>query len=232
MAKTPGKAIALIRKSPEYQQLNDTSFSVEAADQALRLVWNAYPWRQSLVEFPPFYMTPNEPDHAAPDIQIPSNYFSLEKAWVRSIWGEEWPLTVTRNLYPSSFCSRPTSICYQPEISGFRLHPTPADGWGAPYYYIEAVYKKKPTAITDDTLNTYELPLEDEYFDLYLQALRYKYFDLLSDQRAGNVQVSSGQAIHTGQYGKFVARLREVISQEEMNRGERSIAPESGLALG
>lgn len=233
MANTPGDAAIVLSKSPTFSRLaNDTALQVYAINAALQFMWQAHTWRQSLAEFPPFYLTPGEPYHLDPDIDIPTDFWYLHKAWLDRLYGNTYDLDVMSSLSPAGYQSRPCAISYDVSRSGFLLSPTPPQGWDAPETVVRGIYKTKPTQYTGATVNKTELPFDDQHFHLFVEALRVAYYDLLEDQRAGQVQFVNGNRMYTGARGKFFALLRETLLPELQGAGQVPVVPEYNLSLG
>jgi len=232
MAKTAAQAINIVKRAPKYRDLNDQGIAASAADAALKLMWNAYPWQGSESELPPFYMTPFEPDHKQPNIKIPTDFQFLVDIWIRELFGKTYELSVRHRLPISAYFDRPGSICYIPEDSAFRLHPSPSSGMAAPNFQVEGVYKKATTEITDSTLSTTSLPFNDRFFPVYQEALRYQYANILGQPDAGSVQVSGSFITRTGLLGKFHAALEEAIGDEVTSQGQETVHPQFGIMIG
>ena len=232
MAKTSGQAVNLVTRSPRFRDLNDRSFAAQVCDAALKTMWNAFPWQGSEVELPPFYMTPFEPDHAQPNIKIPSDFQFLVDAWIREIFGQTYALAVRHRLPIAAYYNRPNSIAYIPESASFRLHPTPGSGWSAPNFQVEGVYKKDTVDITDSNINIQALPFDDRFFHVYQDAVRYQYANMLDHPDKGNVQVSGQLVTRTGLLGKFFGSLEDAISNEVTSQGGEAIHPDTGIMMG
>jgi len=186
-----------------------------------------------LADFPPFYLTPGEPFHLDPDIDIPTDYWYLDKAWIDILYGGDTiDLDIYKTLTPSGYEGQPAAISYDQSRNGFIISPTPSEGFDAPNYVVRARYKKKPTQYTSTTLNQTALPFDDQHFHLFVQALRVAYYDILEDQRAGEVQYVGGRASYTGARGKFFGMLRETLIPEIQGAGVGYIVPEGNLSMG
>jgi len=232
MAKTYtfADAINLVKKNQAFRQLEDASFARFAVDEANRLMWGDFDWRESLAQLTPFYMTPGESDIVSPAIALPTDIWGFRDVWIRQIFGSNYPLKVLQSLPISGFESRPTSIMLLQDRTGVRLHPTPASGYGAPYFQIEGWYKKLPTKVLQTGLNS-TLPYEDNFFSVFVEALRYQYLTLLGLD-GGQVVYSAGRSQYTGQLAKYKAMLTERIGQENIDKGGVQIAPEESLSYG
>ena len=120
---TPWDAISILKKQKAWQLFDDSSFQVKAANDALAAMWRAYEWRGSLVELPPFYLTPGDPDQSPLSGVAPSDFWYLRDAWLRNVRGNEHELRVSRDLPATFIQGRPESICYLPEKDRFRVYP-------------------------------------------------------------------------------------------------------------
>lgn len=228
--KTPRNALAVVKQLPELSRLQDDGFALFVANEALKWMWREYDWRESLKELPPLYMTPNEPDFSTLLNPLPTDFWYLREAWIRGVGGETFDLNIVADLPISSRTGRPTSIGPAHQKDTLRLFPTPAEGWGAPFYQVEGSYKATPTLYDATTLSS-ALPFDDQYFDCYLAALRYKYFDTIGSPRAGGTEIQGGAVRYTGELATYKRLRAEAVGHEVATRGSQFIAPSDGLLM-
>ncbi len=232
MAKTRTlrEALSLAMKlSPRF---DDSSYAALVADLALSFMWRWYAWDESMVQLPPVYMTPDEPDIEAPARVVPGDFWYLDRAWIKQIDGDVFPLRVLKKLDKCGFNERPRDIAYEAQTNSFRFSPTPSSGWAAPHVQVEGVYKKTSTKVTTSNLNSLVLPWDDMYFGVFLQSLRYQYMLLNNHPDTGQVGTDSvGRTRYSGQLARFVGELHLATAQENQ-RGDDFVHPEESLMLG
>jgi hypothetical protein len=204
------------------------------ADIAYSKIWNAADWRQTLAELPPFYLVPLEQDYGSPLVTIPSNFLGFRKVnCVQNLDDPafRYPLDVRKNLSEEYYQGQPEFISYEVALSKFRVYPRPSQAIGASDWMIEGTYKKQPTKITPDNMGSTIIPVDDRYFSVYVQALRWAYLDLVGDPKAGAVQYekrSRGYVV-TGELAKLYAAIEDMAEQEAVELGDDSIAPAAPL---
>lgn len=97
-------------------------------------------------------------------------------------------------------------------------------------YQIDGEYWAQPIKVTS-TGTTIVFP--DQYFGVVLEGLRWRYYALGDDKRAGNMQVdSSGRKTYTGQWGVFMAALQDMVDSQDYADGFQNRFPESTLGQG
>jgi len=216
---TPGEALNIVAK--RYGQIaSKDSLGARFCDEVQAFMWNRYPWRESLEDFPPFHLNYDEPDYGPPLYAVPSDFLSVYEANIQdSEGGRPYPpLAVLKNLTVSGWSGVPQAISYRPETSSFRLHPRPS--LTAPTNWVAGVYKKRPTKITNDTLNSYLLPWDDLYFPVFRRGLVWKIKDEVLGQDA------------TDAFAQFLFQLHEMAVAEGIAAGVSVVAPAESLELG
>jgi hypothetical protein len=229
---TARDAANLVKKMPGFRDVSSGSVDLQASNLALDMMWQEHGWEDSLEDLPPFYLTPNEPYHFAPAVEIPADFKRLEDVWIRSLYGENQPLKIYQRLTPSGYTTKPDSISYVPEKTGFLLHPTPNEGWSGPLHQVVGVYKKDSPAVTQGNYNSGTMPWDDELLPVYLSALRWAYYTLLGSPQAGQVIWQAGTRQVTGELAQFYGLLERALFHEIAGQGPDFVAPENELALG
>jgi hypothetical protein len=83
---------------------------------------------------------------------------------------------------------------------------------------VEGKYKKLPTKITNENLNSYVLPWDDIYFDVFRQGLVWKYKqDIIGAQDA------------VRELQLFEKMINDMAAAEGLHSGVAMIAPSEGL---
>lgn len=98
---------------------------------------------------------------------------------------------------------------------------------------LNGKFQKIPTAITSSNLTT-TLVAPDHYFNVLLEGVRWKFYELTDDPRAGNTQeTTNNKAGRTGQYAIFMDALDDMARAEDLSDGEDTLFPGGGtLATG
>ena len=217
---TIGDAVNLLGQ--RYPKLLMDGNAARLADEILSFMWIRYPWRQSLAQLYPFFITKEEPDYTAPYIVFPTDFFALQEAWLREYTGYRFdpPLSVKPDLIVSGTTSTPTAISYQPEIGGFRLYPRPS--MCSPDVWVEGIYKKALTKVKNETVQSYTYPWDDRYFNVFRKGLSA----IVKDELIGNKQEAMQE------YLEFRQLLEGMAASEGLHSGDVSVHPQYGLALG
>jgi len=112
----------------------------------------------------------------------------------------------------------------------FRMAKTPQVGQGQ-IIQIAGEYQMLPTKITDNNLATPFL-FPDTYFNIFVEGLKWKIYQLSDDQRAGGIGIAKNGTLmknYTGQYGIFIEQLMSMARTEDLNSGDEFQYPEDSL---
>jgi hypothetical protein len=150
-------------------------------------------------------------------VAVPTDFLALQDAWIYGNGtARPYPLVVVPSLRPSFSVGVPTAIAYESEIPGFRVHPR--SGLSSPDWWVEGVYKKNPTKITNENLNSYVLPWDDIYFEVFRQGLVWKIKkDILGAQDAFQ------------EFQLFLKMIDDMAADEGFNNGVKFVAPAQSL---
>lgn len=195
-------------------------------------LWNKYDWRETIDELPPFFLIPDEQDHGAPQVTIPSNFMGLRTATLMrtaTAPPTRTPLRVMKNLDTTHVRGWSSAITYRPEAAAFRIFPRVPINWGAPEWMIGGTYKIRPTKLVPTNLITTTLPFDDIYLGVWLEVLKWAAFSIAGDPRAGDVTRQNGQTIYTGQLAKAHAAADEMASTEGLELGDPIVSPSEPL---
>ena len=190
---------------------------------AQELIWREYPWRWTLGELDPFWLTALETDYGSPMVVIPTDFLELHSANVvrlNNTLATRGPLTCMKGIQKQTITGMPNTICYVPEKTCFRIFPRPASGINAPDYLIEGVYKKTPTLLTPDNYQTTDLPSQGFQRQMWLMAITWAYYETIKDQKAPQYHDRARQAIN------------ETARAEATSLGEPRVHPTEGLVQG
>lgn len=198
---------------------------------ALNLIWHEYDWRDSLATLPPFYVIAGEQDHFRPIANIPADFWGLRQTFITRILSgivETHEMMVIKDLRITNLKALPSSICWDPTFTGFRLFPRMPLGMSAPNYFVQGTYKKLATKITALTINSI-IPWDDQYLPNFIAVFRWAAFESMGDPHAGQVQYDGNKKVYTGQLALAMAMIDEMASWEGVNNGDPVVAPSQPL---
>lgn len=115
---------------------------------------------------------------------------------------------------------------WESTISKLRLNMAAAVPSGT-VLKIEGEIQTTPTEITGSTLTT-ALLLPDYYFQVFLEGVRWKFYELTDDSRAGALQVVGNKQVYSGQLGVFMDALLDMAKSEDFSNAEDVIYPAGG----
>lgn len=199
---------------------------------ATNKIWHQYDWRESLAQFPPFYLVPMEQDFGAPTAAVPPDFIGLREVFLvrRSVTPPyREPIQVKRDIELTHIRGLPSHISYEASLNKFRLFPRVPDSCGATDYQIEGTYKKRPVKITNGIIPSTLLPFDDIYVNTMIQALKWAALDIAGDPRAGTVQMEAGNAVHTDQLALMMDSIDHMAIHEGLNSGDTYRFPSEAL---
>lgn len=121
------------------------------------------------------------------------------------------------------------AVSYIDAISKLRLDRAASVPTGVTWQ-IDGDYQKNPTKITA-TSST--IPFDDMYFDVALEALKWKYYQLADDPRAGTQVINRvGNVTYSGQLGVFMGLLDGMARAEGKGYGDSQRFPSEPLGAG
>lgn len=230
MAETYSYSQALNVAAKQLPKILEDQYAALACNFATSLVWDAADWDESLAALPPFYLQPGEQDHGPPLPLVPSDFEGLRRAQIQDYQGQVYVevLAVSQNLNETWVQGVPTSISYEAAKKAFRLFPRVPNGYCAPVYFVTGTYKKRAVQITNSTLDAL-LPLDDKYFFIWVEALRWAFFQLSGDSKAGEVTIQDGRKVYTGQLAKVMHLVELHAAIRDANSGEHRLSPSAPL---
>lgn len=204
-------------------RISEDTHAETIINAGLNMIWMAYDWRESLSEFTPFYLIPGRQDYPEDIIDIPSDMHGIKQAFFVRLNGDttiKTPLKVIKQLNKTSMQLPPNAITFMTTMadnkSGYRIHPRPPQGYGAPYYMIEGTYKKRTPVVTASTL-TNTIAFDDMYQGVLFDACLYQAKRMSGAQDANN------------HYQNAVISITQMANAEGLADGESSFAPSEPL---
>lgn len=232
---TPTDAVTLVQKYAHGIPL-DTTLQANVCDIVNSMMWMVYPWSWSVQNFTAITCIQGQQDYNVVDTNVlrplvirlvrtditPNEYRELSLL-------ANLPVEVTRTggldtiTSAGYFASGPfIRLLYAAAVSGTEV------------MQIQGFYQKQPTKITSGTMST-PFAFPDQYFDVFVEGLKWKIYQLEDDQRAGAIQYSkngSQMRVYTGQLGLFLDQLREMARTEDLQTGDEFSFPEQALGVG
>lgn len=232
---SPTDAITLVQKYAHGIPL-DIALQAQVCDMVNSLMWVFYPWSWSVQNFTAITCVNGQQDYNVTDVNV------LRPLQVRLVRTDISPveyrelsllanlpveLTRTGGLETITsagyFASGPfIRLMYATQVSGTQV------------LQIQGFYQKQPTKITSGTLST-AFAFPDYYFDVFVEGLKWKVYQLSDDPRAGAVQYQKNgtmQRVYTGQLGMFFDQLLTMARTEDLQTGDEFSFPEQSLGVG
>jgi hypothetical protein len=202
-----------------------------ACNMALYKIWEAFDWRDTLADFPPFYLIGLVQDYGAPQVAVPSDFLGLRRAYFVNLSAQGdvpfvKPITCPGDLELTDITGTPESICWRPAAQKFRVHPLPPASYKSPWYIIEGQYKRKPYVVTAaapttpifkmtaQSLESALIPFSDAYLTMWVEAVKWALMTIADDPKAGQAQTQNGVTGYSGQLGKMMAEMQLMADRE------------------
>jgi len=228
---TYGDVMNVVGKSAT-NRANEDDLAAFICNVGTNLLWQRYDWRESISTLPPFYLIPDEQDHGAPAVIVPTNFWGLRKVWLMknaTTPPYKQDMTILKDLALTHVRYLPQSISYNSASRSFRVFPRVPPSIGAPDYCVSGEYKIKPTKITAANIASTLLPFDDVYFQTWVEVLKWASLNIAGDPRAGDVNYTNGQKVASGQLAKAYAAIDEMARTENLEGGDVTISPSEPL---
>lgn len=210
-----------------------TNVQARACDIINSWIWTAYPWRWTLKNMTPFSLTNGVQDYAAAPVDM------LRIIDARIVRTDLTP-SPSKELLMKNYLS-PESVsrgfaglslmAFEPAAGVLRLDARVATQ--APeVLQVQGRYQFLPPRITDADLDSiFYFP--DVYFDCYVEGLKWKFYQLADDDRAGQaVSGKNGVTNYSGQLGMFIGALERMKESEDYADADTTMFPEDSLGAG
>lgn len=215
--------------APQVRRHAEDNFAATIANVATSEVWKKYPWKEFIVELPPFFLSPEKQDYGAPIVAVPANFHGLYKAYLVQLTAQPrfWPLKILRDRDLTSPAFYPHAISYNRAKAAFRVYPRPQSGIGTCDYLIAGEYKKSPSLVTPGTMQNTLLPWEDAHFQNFCTVLRWA---VISQGGPTNgLLYERGEYRLGGVQAEAAAAIEQMASDEGLLLGDSVIAPSEAL---
>jgi len=203
-----------------------------AADLINSFIWVAFPWTWTRKALTTISLTDGTQDYAlnsanATDfyrfVNLELNQTSTTPNVVRALSQKNH---LSQELVTTGGIETIRHFSWEPSISKIRLDYPAAVPSGVTIV-IQGEYQYVPTKITESTLTT-ALTLPDHYFHVFLEGVRWKFYELTDDPRTGTTQEVRGRAVHTGQKATFMAAFDAMKEAEDFSDAEDVVYPAGG----
>jgi len=232
---TPTDAITFARQMSH--KIPSDVIQAFACDTVNSLIWNRFPWNWTLASLTAISCVDGQQDYA------------LQSADATAFYRFKWLRLAQTNLTPVEYrelnqknhigvevtlkggISSIRAFSYEGAISKIRLEMAASVPSGTTLQ-IQGEYQTKPTKITSNAMST-ALTIPDTYFNVFIEGVRWKLYELADDARAGVMKIDDeGHRAYTGQLGSFMNVLFEMQQAEDMSNGEDSAFPEYSFGVG
>lgn len=216
---TPTIALALARKFIRDAPM--TSMDSQLVDIVHSIIWTYYPWKWAQKALTAITGVDSTQDYSIDAAD--TDFWKLLRVRIvqtnttpdifhDDIKIREW---LSPDLTPCGMYGITSAAQYQVSTTvKIRLSQALAVGTGETFQ-LQGEYWKNPVLITDATLST-AFVFDDRFFPVFMEGLKWQFYDYLGDSRAGTVQVTkSGQQVWTGQAGLFYGMLQGMASAED-----------------
>lgn len=225
---TPNDALTLVRRY--LKQIPIAYVDAQVADMIYSTIYRAAFWKGTLVQISPSITLLD----GIQDYSAPTQLFRLFRARISRTDTspvESRPLDIREHLEPELTIKGGLegilAVSHEEALGQLRLDRPPGIGTGV-VYKLDGEYQVNPVKITDANLgvNTF---LKDEYFDVFVEGIKWKMYQFADDPRAGGVVIDKrGNAQFTGQYAIFMAALDDMRRTEDAGLGVPVIFPAGG----
>ena len=219
-------ATALNHKAP------NSTMAIYACHIVNSFIWTAYPWNWTKQALTQITLVDGQQDYSLGGSDLTSFYrfVNLE------IQDTSVSPTVSRFLHQKNHLSIELvtkgginsirAYSWEGTINKIRLELSAAVPSGTTLV-LNGEFQKQPTTITGSNLST-AFTMPDHYFQVFIEGLRWKFYELTDDPRAGNTQFARNRAVNTGQKATFMDAFEAMKEAEDFSDGEDVIFPSGG----
>ena len=230
---TPQRAVEIVTKFVHGIPLDAVQSDV--CDLINSLIWTAFYWRWSVKAITPFTLVDSQQDY--PNV-LPTDFGRIKALRIArtDISPIEYRELNIRNFLAVDVTPRGTlnsirAASIEPSLTaGIRLEMAPSIA-SPTVLKIYGEYQFASTRITQANMNT-PLVQPDDYFDTFLEGVKWKIYQFSDDPRAGTLQVTrNGERTATGQLGIWLNSLNDMQRAEDFGDGQESLHPEDPLGF-
>lgn len=211
-----------------------TEIQVWVCNQVNSIIWTAAPWRWTQANFTAITLVDGTQDYALASADAAAIYRVVNLRLARTDLSPVKYQELNQKNHLGVELERKAGIdgirnfAYEPSINKIRLDYA-ASVSGTAVLALQGEYQTNPTAITQGTLTT-ALVQPDHYFNVYLAGVRWMFYDLADDPRAGSAtEITLGRKSYSGQLGVFMSFLDAMKQAEDFSDGEELNFPSEPL---
>jgi hypothetical protein len=225
MASTYTWANALTVIAPYVKSIPTTTLDATVCDQINSFIWKAYPWRWAQATLTSasgvLTLVDGTQDYGI-GTTTGGGFYQLLRARITRY--DVTPNVVREknivnwlapNLESKGGVDGITTVCYEPISGGFRLDRA-AEVPSGVTLRLDGEYWFQPTKIT---LTSSTIVFPDSYFDVAIEGLKWKYYQLGDDSRAND------------QRAVFISALELMKREEDYGDAPGARFPEEGLGV-
>ena len=220
MALTPNDAIVLAKAMNHKVPVD--SVQAYVCDQVNSIIWTAYPWIWTQSTLTAINCVDGIQDYAHTQTDW-YRFVSIRLVQTNLTPIEHRELDQKNHLgvevTQKGGIASVRVFSWEPSISKIRLDRA-IQMTGTTTLQIQGEYQRTPIAITQATLGT-ALVQPDHYFNTFLAGVRWMFYDLADDPRAGTAtEVTIGRKQYSGQLGVFMSFIDAMKQAEDFGNGE------------
>lgn len=205
-------------------------------DMINSMMWTFYPWAWTIASFTPIVCVQGQQDYAVADQTV------MRPLKIRLVRTDVTPnefreLELKANLSPEltrlGGLETIRSCGYFASGPVIRLSNATSIGT-TQVLQIQGEFQSVVARITDSNLTSPFL-FPDRYFNVFVEGLKWKIYQLADDPRAGTAQYSKNGSMmrqYTNQLGLFQESLLQMARTEDLQQGDEFMFPEDGLGAG
>lgn len=215
---------------PFVKGLPTSTIDTQTCDLVDSIIWKFWFWKWSMTNLTAISWVDGQQDYSITDGDFYRLYrarFTRTDTTPNIVREKDVVNFISPNLEQTGTIESILSVSYNYEVGKLRLEKSASVPSGVAVQ-IDGDYQRTHTKITTTATN---LVFPDYYFEVAVEGLKWKYYDLMGSDQAGAVQVdkSSRKATYTGQRAVFYQALTQMAEAEGMGQGDASRFPDDGL---
>ena len=207
-----------------------TAIDAVAADTVDNIIWKFWFWKWSMKSLTSIAWVDGTQDYTIAN----SDFFRLYR--VRFTRTDVTPNIVREknvtnflspNLEQKGTIDSILAVSYNYEVGKLRLDKSASLPSGVTVN-IDGDYQFQKTKITSTSAS---IVFPDYHFEVAIEGIKWKYYQLIGDPKAGTLQMdkTSRQVVYTGQLGIFYSALQAMAEAEGTGQGDSARFPDDPL---
>lgn len=222
-------ADAVAYTKPFVKNIPTAALDLPACDTLNAMIWRYWFWKWSMGSLTPIVAVDGTQDYTVAN----ADFYRLWRARLTQtnvtpnvVIEKDVVGFLSPNLVASGGPWSIQAVSYNDALSKIRLDAAASVPTGVTWQ-IDGDYQKKPTKLTTTAT---DIPFADLYFDVALEGLKWKYYQLADDPRAGTQTTDGkGNGGYTGQLGIFMGLLDGMARAEGKGYGDSQRFPSEPL---